>query len=83
MSRRNLTDESKEEAVQMVVAQGYSIAKACEALGVSDTALPRWLAQCDERIEVALQNLHTGIEPPTAPLPTARHRTKQPNGLRL
>ncbi|MEX4004605.1 transposase, partial [Paraburkholderia sp. EG285A] len=27
------------------VAQGYSFAKACEALGVGDTALRRWVAQ--------------------------------------
>jgi transposase len=45
MSRRNLTDEFKAEAVQLVVAQGYSFAKACEALGVGDTALRRWVAQ--------------------------------------
>jgi transposase len=45
MSRRNLTDEFKAEAVQLVVAQGYSINKACEALGVGDTALRRWVAQ--------------------------------------
>jgi transposase len=45
MSRRNLTDEFKAEAVQLVVAQGYSFSKACEALGVGDTALRRWVAQ--------------------------------------
>ncbi|ORC46723.1 transposase, partial [Burkholderia sp. A27] len=42
MSRRNITDEFRAEAVQLVVAQGYSFAKACEALGVGDTALRRW-----------------------------------------
>jgi transposase len=45
MSRRNISDEFKAEAVQLVVAQGYSFAKACEALGVGDTALRRWVAQ--------------------------------------
>ncbi|WP_202905146.1 transposase [Paraburkholderia mimosarum] len=39
------------------------------------------VTQCDERIELALRNLHTGIEPPTGPLPAARHRTTQPNGF--
>ncbi|WP_260444804.1 IS110 family transposase, partial [Burkholderia sp. Bp8986] len=39
------------------------------------------VAQCDERIEVALRHLQTGVEPPTAPIPAARHRTKQPNGF--
>ncbi len=41
MSRRNLTDEFKVEAVHLVVTQGYSFSKACEALGVGDTALRR------------------------------------------
>lgn len=45
MGRRNLTDEFKAEAVQLVVAQGYPITKACEALGVGDSALRRWVAQ--------------------------------------
>jgi transposase len=45
MSRRNITDEFKAEAVQLVVAQGYSFAKASEALGVGDTALRRWVAR--------------------------------------
>lgn len=45
MSRRNLTEEFKAEAVQLVVAQGYSFSKACEAMGVGDTALRRWVAQ--------------------------------------
>jgi transposase len=27
------------------VTQGYSFAKACEAVGVGDTALRRWVAQ--------------------------------------
>ena len=45
MSRRNLTEEFKADAVQLVVAQGYSYSKACEAMGVGDTALRRWVAQ--------------------------------------
>jgi transposase len=45
MSRRNITDEFKAEAVQLVVAQGYSFAKASEAPGVGDTALRRWVAR--------------------------------------
>lgn len=39
------------------------------------------VAQCDERIEVALRQLQTGVEAPTTPMPPARHRTKQPNGF--
>jgi hypothetical protein len=46
--RRNISDEFKAEAVQLVVAQGYSFAKACEALGDGDgdTALRRWVPYC-------------------------------------
>ena len=45
MSRRDFTDQFKVDAVQLVVTQGYSFAKACEAMGVGDTALRRWVAQ--------------------------------------
>lgn len=45
MGRRNLTAEFKAEAVQLVLVQRYSITKACEALGVSDSASRRWVAQ--------------------------------------
>ena len=37
------------------------------------------VAQCDERIELALKQLQAGVEPVTAPLPAARHRGKQSN----
>lgn len=43
--RQNVTEGFKAEAVQLVVTQGYSFAKACEALGVGDTALRRWVGQ--------------------------------------
>lgn len=39
------------------------------------------IAACDERIEQTLQELTARAEPPTDPLPKARHRTKQPNEL--
>lgn len=39
------------------------------------------VAQCDERIELALKQLQANVEPVTAPLPAARHRTKQPNSF--
>ncbi|MFM0610182.1 hypothetical protein PQR05_37380 [Paraburkholderia sediminicola] len=31
--------------MQLVIAQGYSFAKARETLGIGDTALRRWVAQ--------------------------------------
>jgi transposase len=45
MSRRNIPEEFKAEAVQLVVSKGYSFSQACEAMGVGDTALRRWVAQ--------------------------------------
>jgi transposase len=44
MSRRNIPEELKAEAVQLVVSRGYSYAQAVEAMGVGDTALRRWVA---------------------------------------
>jgi transposase len=51
-----------------------------QALALYDFYQTR-VAQCDERIELALKHLQTGVEPPTTPLPAARYRTKQPNGF--
>ncbi|MFM0270728.1 IS3 family transposase [Paraburkholderia aspalathi] len=48
MSRRNIPEEFKAEAVQLVVSKGYSYSQACEALGVGDTALRRWVARWRE-----------------------------------
>lgn len=49
MSRRNIPEEFKAEAVQLVVSKGYSYAQACEALGIGDTALRRWVALWREK----------------------------------
>ena len=48
MSRRNIPEEFKAEAVQLVVSKGYSYSQACAALGVGDTALRRWVARWRE-----------------------------------
>ncbi|VWB15118.1 transposase [Burkholderia lata] len=45
MVRRAFSEEFKEEAVRLVVEQGYSFSKACEAVGIGETALRRWVAQ--------------------------------------
>lgn len=44
MGRRNFPDEFKVDAVRLVVEQRYTVAQACKAMGVGDTALRRWLA---------------------------------------
>jgi transposase len=41
------------------------------------------VAQCDEVIEAALVELRADLEPPTEPLPRARHRTRQTNEPRF
>lgn len=41
------------------------------------------VAGCDVEIEQALNRLRDGAEPPDAPLPAPRHKTKQPNALKF
>ena len=43
MGRRVFTESLRNEAVDLVVSQGFSIAQACEAMGVGGTALRRWV----------------------------------------
>jgi transposase len=39
------TREFKEEAVKLVVEQGYRISEAANSLGVSDSAIRKWKSQ--------------------------------------
>lgn len=43
--RRSFTSEFKQEAAQLVLDQGYSIAEACRSLDIGETALRRWVEQ--------------------------------------
>jgi transposase len=43
--RRTFSPEFKCEAAALVVERGYSIAQACEAMGVGKTAMQRWVHQ--------------------------------------
>jgi len=45
--RRSFTAEFKAEAVALVQQQGYTVAQACQALGLGETALRRWVAQVE------------------------------------
>ncbi|AHK69722.1 transposase family protein [Burkholderia pseudomallei] len=45
MVRRAFSEEFKEEAIRLVVEQGYPFSKACGAVGIGETALRRWVAQ--------------------------------------
>jgi transposase len=43
--RRAFSPEFKREAADLVLQQSYSYPQACEALGVGETALRRWVHQ--------------------------------------
>ena len=45
MARRSFTTEFRHEAAALVVDQSYTIQQACEARGVSDNCLRRWVKQ--------------------------------------
>lgn len=45
--RRSFTAEFKADAVSLVRQQGYTIAQACQALELGETALRRWVAQVE------------------------------------
>ena len=61
--------EFKREAAELVIDKGYSIYKACEARGVSESALRRWVDQ--------LRNELTGETPESARALTAEHQEIQ------
>ena len=48
--RRNFTTEFKSDAVKLVVDQGYTVPEAAKNLGMSESALRRWVK--DHRGEV-------------------------------
>jgi transposase len=47
MKRRNFSASFKEEAVKLVREQGRSAGKAAKELGISESALRRWLEASD------------------------------------
>ena len=56
MSRKKFTAEFKIESAELVLDQGYSVQEACEAIGVGNTAMRRWVAQLEsERKGVTLK----------------------------
>lgn len=42
MARKTYTDQFKRDAIKLMTDQGYSLAKAAKALGVSQGALSNW-----------------------------------------
>jgi len=45
--RRTFTAGFKADAVALIQQQGYTVAQACQALGIGETALRRWVAQVE------------------------------------
>jgi transposase len=46
--RRTFTTKFKYEAAALVIDQGYTYPAACEAVGVGESALRRWVKQLTE-----------------------------------
>ncbi len=51
-SRRKFTQEFKDDAVSLVIDQGYSCAEVARRLGVSDNNVNRWVREYRQRNEV-------------------------------
>lgn len=48
MKKRTFPLEFKRESASLVVDKGYSISEACKAVGVSDSAMRKWVKQFKE-----------------------------------
>lgn len=46
-TNRSYTAEFKQEAVALVIVQGYSVPKAAASLGITDTLLYNWKAKIE------------------------------------
>jgi len=45
MGRREFSQQFKDDAVDLVLRQGYTVTKAARALGIGETALRRWIGE--------------------------------------
>jgi transposase len=48
MSKPTFTTEFKIDSANLVINQGYSVNEACQAVGVSESAIRRWVKQLKE-----------------------------------
>ena len=48
MKKRTFSQEFKMESTSLVADKGYSISEACKAVGVSDSAMRKWVKQLKE-----------------------------------
>ena len=52
-TRRNFTQEFKDDAVSLVIDQGYSCAEVARRLGIPDNNVSRWVRHYRQRNEIA------------------------------
>lgn len=50
MTRRTFTREFKREAAELITISGYTYPRACEAKGVGESALRRWVKQLNNEL---------------------------------
>jgi len=50
--RKQFTPEFKRETVALITEQGYSIAKAAQAVGTTDTNVRRWKSELEAAVSV-------------------------------
>ena len=68
-NRKSFSPEVKAEAAGLVLDKGYSMKEACDAIGVSDSAMRSWVRQ--------LGGERNGITPTKAKSITAEHQEIQ------
>jgi transposase len=69
MGRKEFSQQFKDDAVELVLQQGYSVSKAARALGIGETALRRWIGD--------RQPQGTVTEPPKAGTTPAQTRIQE------
>ena len=62
MGKRQFSDEFKTRAVEMVLAEGFTVPRACQALGIGETALRRWVQQRQPRPPSTLATTALDVE---------------------
>ena len=55
-TRRKFTQEFKDDAVSLVIDQGYKCAEVARRLGVSDNNVNRWVREYRQRNEIESAN---------------------------
>jgi transposase len=68
IKNRTFTQEFKQEAANLVITENYTVTEACKAMGVSSSAMRKWVKQ--------LKQEHSGVTP-TAKALTAEQQEIQ------